>query len=160
MGKIIINESATQMLEEFSKQSVPLINLCEPKVLELNRDSCTILLPLNKLTKNHLNSMYFGALAIGADCAGGLIAFSFMQEKRVDVALVFKDFSAQFIKRAEHDVIFRCDDGPQIVAAMIETIQTKKRVHIPVKIIASSKGEQLDLEKIADFSMTLSLKGR
>ncbi|GAM75988.1 hypothetical protein JCM19241_286 [Vibrio ishigakensis] len=31
-------------------------------------------IPLRRRTKNHLNSMYMGALVVGADVAGGFLA--------------------------------------------------------------------------------------
>src|SRR5271168_4069226 len=54
---------------------IPLLFFVSPTVVELNERRCEIRIPLTWRTRNHLRSMYFGALAIGADAAGGLIAW-------------------------------------------------------------------------------------
>ena len=64
-----VDEKASKMLTEFGRTQVPLIGICEPKVIELSHTRCIVMLPLTETTKNHLNSMYFGALAVGADLA-------------------------------------------------------------------------------------------
>ena len=54
----------------FGFKEVPLIGHTGVRVLELDQDRCVIRIPLGRRTKNHLGSMYLGALAIGADAAG------------------------------------------------------------------------------------------
>lgn len=60
----------------FGFTKVPLIWLCRPKIIAINEKMVEVKIPLRKRTKNHLNSMYFGALAVGADVAGGFLAMS------------------------------------------------------------------------------------
>ena len=95
------------------------VRLCEdylvmPKVLEINERRCVVRIALNWRTRNHLRSMYFGALCIGADVAGGLIAFHLSSKQNAKVSFVFKDMKAEFLKRAEDDVHFSCEDGATI----------------------------------------------
>ena len=51
-----------------------------------------IKIPLKRRTKNHLYSMYFGALSVGADITGGFLAMMCIQKTNKRVALIFKDF--------------------------------------------------------------------
>ena len=67
---------ANQHLKYFGEQLVPMIGYCQPEILKLTDESVEIKIPLNNETKNHLHSMYFGALAVGADAAGGFLAIS------------------------------------------------------------------------------------
>lgn len=62
---------ANEMLKQFGKHKVKLIDYCTPEILEISDDHLSLKIPLNEKTKNHLESMYFGALAIGADVAAG-----------------------------------------------------------------------------------------
>ena len=50
--------------------------------------------------------MYFGALAVGADIAGGIQVFYFSKMIGKEISFAFKGMNAEFIKRAESDIIF------------------------------------------------------
>ena len=56
---------------------IPIIGYVKPKLIELNDEKAGVKIKLRRRSKNHLNSMYFGALAVGADVAAGLHAFYF-----------------------------------------------------------------------------------
>src|SRR5688572_8350331 len=104
----------TAFLRAFGFLKVPVLFFISPSVVEANDQRCVVKVPLNRRTKNHLRSMYFGALAAGADAAGGLIAMRLIQEEGNKVSLIFKDFHAEFLKRAEGDVLFTCEQGAEI----------------------------------------------
>ena len=70
--------------------------------------------------------MYFGALAIGADIAGGFMAFAKTKQHDLDINFAFKDVSAEFIKRPEADVVFQCEDG-KLIDNMINTAKKSKQ---------------------------------
>ncbi|MDZ4662453.1 MAG: DUF4442 domain-containing protein [Pseudomonadota bacterium] len=147
----------TLQLKAFGLAKIPLLFLVGPKVLELNHDRCAIKIPLNRLTRNHLGSMYFGALAIGADCAAGMLGMKYIRDSEREISLIFKDFQADFLKRAHEDVIFSCDEGPAI-RELVEAALTKgERVHAPIHITAWSSAQPND-EPIAKFVLTMSLK--
>ena len=152
-----MNLKQTLYLRAFGLFKVPLILSVRPTVEKLTENHCEVRIPLNYWTRNHLKSMYFGTLAIGADCAGGLVAMDCIQRKKKKVSIVFKDFKADFLKRPHADVHFTCTDGPIIEKAVEETCKTGKRVNLPIEIIATtpkiSKGEP-----VAKFQLTLSLK--
>jgi acyl-coenzyme A thioesterase PaaI-like protein len=101
--------------------------------------------------------MYFGVLACGADIAGGLMAMRLIELKKEPVNLIFKDLKADFLKRAEGDVIFECKDGPKIQALVKRAIETGERQSEPVEIIATCPSKLGD-EPVAKFTLTLSLK--
>ncbi|NOF59269.1 DUF4442 domain-containing protein, partial [Vibrio cholerae] len=65
---------ANLCLNLFGFFKVPLIWACRPKILSLNDQAVEVRIPLKRRNKNHLNSMYFGVLAVGADVAGGYMA--------------------------------------------------------------------------------------
>ena len=54
--------SDTLRLRLWALWNIPLIAWVRPKVVSLTEDSCEIRLPLSRRTRNHLRSMYFGAL--------------------------------------------------------------------------------------------------
>ena len=105
---------ANLYLKVFGLTKIPLLAFCRPKIINLNTESVEIKIPLRRRTRNHLNSMYFGALSVGADITGGFLAMMCIQKSQHKVALIFKDFKADFLKRAEGDVHFKCDEGLEI----------------------------------------------
>src|ERR1035437_6053594 len=83
----------------FGWLKIPLLASVHPTVVELSETRCVVRIPLRRWTRNHLGSMYFGALAIGADCAGGLLAMDQIKRSGGQVSMVFKSFQAAFLKR-------------------------------------------------------------
>lgn len=148
---------ATLFIRLFGMFKVPLIWFVRPKVLELNEQRVVIRIPLRWLTKNHLNAMYFGALTIGADVAGGILAIMMLRQLKVDVSFVFADIKGEFLKRAEADVHFTCNDGPAIRELVLKTANSNERQSMPVTIVATCP-EKMGEEPVARFVLTLSLK--
>lgn len=150
---------ATWYLRYFGWKKVPLIFYCRPSVVELSREKAIVKIPFKRRNKNHLKSMYFGVLAVGADVAGGLLAMDQIRRSKKKISLVFKDFRADFLKRPEGDTLFTCNDGFAIEKLVQEAIETGERVNIPLKITATVPTIFGD-EPVADFVLTLSLKDK
>jgi hypothetical protein len=100
--------------------------------------------------------MYFGALAIGADAAAGLLAYYHSLLAEQPVQILFKDFKAIFMKRAYGDIYFECKDEKIIQQSIAKAVAEKKRVNFLVNIIAAQIGKPG--EPVAEFTMTLSIK--
>ena len=137
---------------------IPLLFFARPRILELDDEHCVVELRLRRRTRNHLGSMYFGALAIGADTAGGLIAFETIRARKANVSLIFKDFHAEFLQRAEGDVHFTCRDGAAIRELVDRVIASGERETLPVKVVATVPS--VSNEPVAEFTLGLSLKRR
>lgn len=148
---------ANLYLSLFGFFKVPLIWWCRPKILHLDERKVEVRIPLKKKTKNHLNSMYFGVLAVGADVAGGFMAMSKAESRGEKISLAFKAVEGKFLKRPEADVHFVCEDGPLIDAMLDETCRSGARVNQAVKITAVCPTLHGD-EPMAEFLLTLSLK--
>ena len=102
--------------------------------------------------------MYFGALCIGADAAGGFIAAKALQKvKNGKGSLIFKDLSAKFLKRAEGRTLFTCNDGLAIKEAVKRAEESLERVDLPVTVIATVP-DKFGEEPVAEFVLTLSMK--
>jgi hypothetical protein len=102
--------------------------------------------------------MYFGALAIGADCAGGLLAMDQIKRSGGQVSLVFKAFQATFLKRPESDVYFICEDGAAIREQVRRALDSGDRITEPMRIQAAVKLADGSFEPVAEFILELSLK--
>lgn len=108
--------------------------------------------------------MYFGVLAAGADCAAGLSAMRMIEDEKTKsgrrVDLIFKDFHADFFKRAEGDVHFVCTQGPAIADLVKQALSQPDRVTMPVEVLAYVPKDSHYGEPIGKFTLGLSLKAR
>src|SRR5687768_10374081 len=95
---------------------VPLLALARPNIIELTSQRVIVSLPLNWLTKNHVNSMYFGALAMGAELSIAAQVLYRLRKDKVKLSFIFKNYRADFLKRADTDVHFCCDQVAEINA--------------------------------------------
>jgi hypothetical protein len=137
---------------------IPMILFAGPRVLALDGEGCDLEIPLGWRTRNHLiGAMYFGALCVGADLAGGLPAAKLMVARYPKMKLVFGEMKAEFLKRADGDVLFRNRDGRRIVEAVERAAATGERVTIPLEVVATVPRRYGD-EPVARFTMGLSLK--
>ena len=144
------------LLKAFSLTKIPMIFACRAKIVELNDTRVRVKIPLNYFTKNHHGSMYFGAIAVGADLAGAALAVKLIRESKKNVTFIFKDFRGNFLKRPEGDVEFLCEDGEALHALVRKAIATNERENLTLKIRASVP--KISDEIVADFDLTLSLK--
>jgi acyl-coenzyme A thioesterase PaaI-like protein len=136
---------------------IPALLFFAPTVLELDDDGCAVGIPLGWRTRNHLGSMYVGVLCAGADLAAGLNAFRLIRADHPDVKLVFADLTAEFLKRADGDVVFRSRQGREVAAAVERAEASGERVTLPMEIVATVPRKYGD-EPVARFTMGLSLK--
>jgi hypothetical protein len=72
--------------------------------------------------------------------------------------MVFKDFEADFLKRAEGDVEFSCDQGKEIAELVAQAASSGERVERQMDVIATVPS--LSDEPVARFKLTISLKRR
>lgn len=138
---------------------IPVLLFLAPRVLELDDEGCAIEIPLGWRSRNHLGSMYLGALCAGADVASGLVAARLIRARHRRVRIVFADLKADFLKRADGDVVFRCRDGRRIAEAVRSADATGERVTVPTEVVATVPSRYGD-EAVARFTMGLSLKRR
>lgn len=151
---MLIKETA---LVRLLSLKIPVLLFLAPRVVELDDAGCAVVIALGWRSRNHLGSMYFGALCAGADLAGGLNAARLIYRKHRKVGLIFADVRAEFLKRADGDVLFRSRAGQRIAEAVQQADESGERVTLPVEIIATVPDEYGD-EPVARFTLGLSLK--
>jgi acyl-coenzyme A thioesterase PaaI-like protein len=152
-----IRQTLALRLWAFAK--IRLISYVRPRVIDLTDERCEIVVPLSWRTRNHLRSMYFGALCTGADAAAALAALEASRRAGNRIAILFKDMQAEFLKRAEGDVHFACEQRRQIQALIAKADASGERESMPVQVVATVP-ELLGSEPVARFTLTLSVKRR
>ena len=141
----------------FGITKVPMIFYCRPKVVSISNESIIIKIPLNWRTKNHVGSMYLGAMSVGADITSAMLALDVIRKSKNKIIPIFKDFHADYFMRAEGDVHFVCEEGKKINMMLEEVVNKEKRINEKIKVTAFVPSKFPD-KPVAEFNLTLSLK--
>ena len=150
----------TLAVRAWALRNVFLLYFVKPSILEVNENRCEMVVPLNWRTRRRdIHAMYLGTLCMGADIAGGLIAFQIMTRLKDHFSFVFKDIRGVFFKRAEDDVQFVCEDGPLIQEMVARARASGEREEALVRVVARVP-KKLGDEPVAEFELTLSVKRR
>jgi len=138
----------------FGWLKIPMIAFCRPKIIAWDEQKVVIRIKRSRRTNNHLRSMYFGALMVGADLAAGMHAFAYSTTNKKKISLAFKSCNAQFLKRPETDVFFSAEAGDLVKVMIQQSEQTQERMHEKILVrISDENGEEVAL-----VTMELSLK--
>jgi acyl-coenzyme A thioesterase PaaI-like protein len=148
---------ANLLLRTFAWTKISMIYWTGAKIIDISDERCVVRMPFRRRNRNHLGSLYFGVLMVGADVSGGLLAFRMAHASGHKVSFAFKDAQAKFLKRAEGDTVFRCDDGAAISKALEKTFHTGERINQTVSVTATTPSKFGD-EPVATFELTLSVK--
>ncbi|MBI5498430.1 MAG: YiiD C-terminal domain-containing protein [Deltaproteobacteria bacterium] len=144
---------ANLLLKTITTLRIPLIAFLAPRVTQYDDERVVLRIRLCRRTRNHVGSMYVGALCTGADCAGGMLAMDLAWQHRGRVKVLFKDMKAEFLRRADGHVDFTCEDGRKIRAAVEAAVRSGERHETPVNVLASVQGTP-----VARFEMLLSAR--
>ncbi|MGZ3772268.1 MAG: DUF4442 domain-containing protein [Bdellovibrio sp.] len=153
------NLKLTAFINLYGLLKIPLLLFVNPRVVEYGDKRFVVKIPLSYRTKNHLNSMYFGALGIGAELSVAGAAVVVITESKQKIDFVFKDYSGQYLKRADGDVHFICDEV-EAVKNLIEEAKTN-----PHRLERKFKGYAVvpkvsETEPVMTYELTLSVKNR
>ena len=150
----------TLWVRGWALRNVFLLWLVRPKIVALNDERCEVVIPLSWRTRRRdIHAMYLGVLVMGADVAGGLIAFNLIARSKRNVNFLFKDVHGDFLKRAEDDVHFACEDGAMIRNLVDRAMTSGEREEQTVRVTATVP-TKLGAEPVARFALTLSVKCR
>ncbi len=132
---------------------IPIVGFVRPRLISIDDETVRVKIKLRRRTKNHLKSMYFGALAVGADVAGGIHAFYFAEKSGSKVSFAFKGMKADFI-RAESDILFESNEGLLVKQAIELSKSSGERVNQTIQVKAIDQNQEV----VATFEMIVSVK--
>lgn len=152
------NLKMTALINAYSIFKIPLLGFITPRVIELGDTRTAVKVRLDVRTRNHLGVMYFGALAMGAELSIALKALQAISASGKRIDFIFKDFQAEFLKRADGHVHFVCEEADQ-VAALIQKAAVDPERHSQTfsgyAVVPSQS-----MEPVMKYKLTLSVKNR
>ena len=147
----------TLALRAWALRHIPMIAWVRPRVVEMSADRCVLAVPLRRRTRNHLGSMYFGALCTGADAAAALLGFRLLRGRKDRISVVFRDVHGEFLRRPEAEVHFACEQGAEIRELLDRAERSGERESLLVSVVATVPSIS-QAEPVARFGLTLSVK--
>lgn len=147
-----------RFIRTLSLFKVPLLGLCRPQVIECSETRAIVELPHEFLTKNHLGSMYFGALAMGAELSIALKLLARMRDEKLPISFIFKDFKCEFHKRAEENVRFITQEAHLVSALIDRALSSGQRENGTFQ--GKAYGVKNPDEPLMSYSLTISVKRR
>jgi len=148
----------TLWLNLLSFLKVPLLFSTSPKVIEFSDTETTVFIPFKRKNKNHLGSLYFGALAMGAELSVALMAIEETRKSPKKVSFIFKDFKANFLKRADAGTYFSCLEAKGVKELVRQAEESTERVE--QKFSGFAYTDEKTKEPVMTYELTLSLKAR
>ena len=110
----------------------PIINYLKPSIVFIDNKRVVLEIKLSRRANSNWNSMFMGALATGIDITGGFLAFERATE--LNIGILYKDIQISFLKRADGNVHFVCENGDEINEGLRIAKSTGERVNVPVKV--------------------------
>lgn len=112
--------------------NTPLINYLKPRIISIDSNRVVLEIKLSRRANSNWNSMFMGSLATGIDITGGFLAFE--KSAEMNIGVLYKDIKIEFLRRADGDVHFICDNGNEINEGLQKAYETGERVNVPVVV--------------------------
>jgi acyl-coenzyme A thioesterase PaaI-like protein len=154
----IDNLKLSALINAYCAVNIPLLAFVTPRVVSLTDERAEVRIRLDRRSRNHLGVMYFGALAMGAELSIALKALTAINQSGKRIDFIFKDFSAEFLKRADGHVQFVCPEAAQVQDLINRSAATSERLSQTFNGFAfvPSNAE----EPVMKYKLTLSVKQR
>lgn len=147
----------TAMVNAYCLLKIPLLAFITPEFYDMTDEKSVIKVRLGYRTRNHLNSMYFGALSMGAELSVVAPSLRAIEKSGKRIDFIFKDFEAQFLKRADGHILFTCSQAKEIVQLIEEAAQSSERLERKFDGVATVEGKN---EPVMTYRLTLSVRRR
>lgn len=140
----------------FLLKKLPMGYLAGLKIEEVSEAKAGISIKYKYLTQNPFRSIYFACLAMAGELASGALSLVHASAGKPAVSMLVVNMQATFQKKAVGKIIFICDEGNMIKAA----IEEAKRTGEGVTYTATSVGRDEAGDIVAEFKITWSYKSR
>lgn len=133
---------------------IPIAWIAGVRLHEWKNNTCSTKIKLGLLNQNPFKSMFWAVQGMAAEFSSGLMASAKIQESGKNVSMLVLGMQSKFLKKAVGKIIFTCNDGEMIEAAINKAIETGEGVTIIVK----SKGVDEQNDVVSEFEFTWSFK--
>lgn len=152
------NFKLTAIINAYSAINIPLLAFLTPRVIEATNERSVVRVRLDRRSRNHLGVMYFGAMAMGAELSIALRALTGIADSKQKIDFIFKDFSSEFLKRADGHVHFICEEATKIGDLIARACDSSERLTETFNgyAVVPKNGD----EPVMKYKLTLSVRNR
>ena len=126
------------------------------RIKEFDENKCVVQIRYSWFSMNPFKSIYFAVEAMAAEMCSGMLAFGQVYQRSPKVSMLVVKMEVSFVKKATGIILFTCEDGALIQAAINESIETGEGK----TIVSMSKGKNSANETVAEFLITWSFKAK
>jgi hypothetical protein len=140
----------------FLFQKLPAAFFAGLRIAHFDANTCTVKIKYSWFSKNPFKSIYFAVEAMAAEMCSGMLAFGQVYKRNPKISMLVVKMEVNFIKKATGTILFSCEDGALIQAAINESIETGDGK----TIVCKSVGKNEKGEVVAEFNFTWSFKAK
>jgi len=140
----------------FLFQKLPAAFFSGLRMVHFDATTCTVKIKYSWFSQNPFKSIYFAVEAMAAEMCSGMLAFGQVYHRNPKISMLVVKMEVNFIKKATGTVLFTCEDGALILAAIDESIETGEGK----TVICKSVGTNEKGEVVAEFNFTWSFKAK
>jgi hypothetical protein len=140
----------------FLFQKLPAAFFAGLRIAHFDANTCTVKIKYSWFSKNPFKSVYFAVEAMAAEMCSGMLAFGQVYKRNPKISMLVVKMEVNFIKKATGTILFTCEDGALIQAAINESIETGEGK----TIVCKSVGKNEKGEVVAVFNFTWSFKAK
>lgn len=133
---------------------LPTAFLCGLRIKQFNEKSTVISVRHWWFNQNPFQSMYFAVQSMAAEMSTGLMCFGQVYRRNPSVSMLVVRVDSQYLKKATGQILFTCEDGDKIEAAIEKAIESGDGTGI----VTRSVGTNSNNEVVAEFQITWSFK--
>ena len=111
-------------LNTFLFFKLPSAYWCGVRVKQITALACVVSVRHKWFNQNPFKSMYFAVQAMAAELSTGVLVMYHINNSNRKISMLVTGNSASFTKKARGRIIFTCNDGPVVEAALIKAIET------------------------------------
>lgn len=157
----VINTAFFQLMKHplkfrlFLLTNLPAAYFAGLRIVKADAAHCIVSVPFKWFTKNPFGSIYFACLSMAAEMSTGALAMAAIYKRPQRISMLVVKSEAQFFKKAKGVILFTCNDGMAITAAVEAAVAVG-----PSSIVVQSDGFNKEGEKVASFAFTWSFKSQ
>lgn len=147
----------TRALFRLATSITPMMRYVQPRLVDLTDSRATIRVDVSRQTGNPFGSLFFGALATGADCAAGLFAMKFMFDTGHRTFPLVRAASTECLRKVCRYAHFTCTQGREVAETCRTALATGQRHDIDLHIVVTAP-EEYGAEPVARITQTMSIR--
>lgn len=132
---------------------LPAAYLCRVRVTAINDESCVVRIRESWINKNPFNSIYFAAQSMAAELSTGALLMRELQKGEHSISMLVTSCRMNFTKKAKGEIIFSCQQGAEVSAAILAAIATKEGQILNLKSQGVDKQGAIVSEMVFEWSI-------